>query len=215
MKPVSRHIAIVAIALAGCSGAPGPVRVALDTSQGPIVVEVFPAAAPVSACDFLAYVDAGLYENAAFYRVVRYDNDRGEPQIEVVQGGVQDESKVRGPIAHETTQKSGLKHVDGSLSLARGAVGTGGAAAFFIVIGDQPALDHGGTRNKDGQGFAAFGRVASGMDVVRRIHGMRSDAPTNEPYLRGQLLAEPVRIERATRVDAQSAESAGTCVHSE
>lgn len=172
-------------------------HVALETSIGVIEVELFPDRAPLSACDFLGYVTAGLYEGAEFYRVVRYDNDRGSPKIEVVQGGLQDESKQRAPIAHESTQQTGLKHIDGALSLARGAVGTGGAAAFFIVIGDQPALDHGAKRNVDGQGFAVFGRVVRGMEVARRIHRMKSDAPTDEPYLKGQLLRDPVRIDKA------------------
>lgn len=181
------------------------VRVLLETAAGPIEVEVFPDRAPLSACDFLAYVDAGLYEQAAFYRVVRHDNDHGDPKIEVVQGGLQDESKSRAPIAHESTRMTGLAHVDGALSLARGAVGTGSAAAFFIVIGDQPALDHGGKRNADGQGFAVFGRVVRGMDVVRKIHRMKADAPTDEAYVKGQLLREPVAITRAVRTGAMPA----------
>ena len=155
------------------TGAETGVTVELDTALGSIRVEVFPAAAPLSACDFLAYTDQGLYANASFYRVVRLDNDHGSPKIEVVQGGLPDDAKQLPPIAHETTQRTGLKHVDGALSLARGAVGTGGAGAFFIVIGNQPGLDYGGTRNKDGQGFAVFGRVVNGMDVVRRIHQIK------------------------------------------
>lgn len=180
------------------------VRALFETTAGAIEVEVFPERAPLSACDFLAYVDRGLYQGAAFYRVVRDDNDRGSPKIEVVQGGLQDESKARAPIAHETTRMTGLTHVDGALSLARGAVGTGSAAAFFIVLGDQPALDHGGKRNPDGQGFAVFGRVVRGMDVVRRIHRMKSDAPTDDAYVKGQLLREPVPITSAVRVGASS-----------
>lgn len=175
-------------------------RVRLETDAGSIEVEVFPERAPLSACDFLAYVDAGLYEHAAFYRVVREDNDRGTPKIAVVQGGLQDESKERPPVAHETTQMTGLTHVDGALSLARGGVGTASAAAFFIVIGAQPALDFGGARNADKQGFAVFGGVVRGMDVVRRIHGMKADAPTDDQYVRGQLLNEPVKIRKAARV---------------
>jgi len=178
----------------------GGVRVELATTLGPIVVEVFPRVAPLSACDFLSYVDAGSYKGATFYRTVRLDNDHGEPKIEVIQGGLQDESKGRPPVAHETTQKTGLKHVDGALSLARGAVGTGGAAAFFIVINNQPGLDYGGARNKDGQGFAVFGRVVRGMDIVRRIHQQNANAPTDDAYLKGQLLSSPVVIESAKRL---------------
>jgi peptidyl-prolyl cis-trans isomerase A (cyclophilin A) len=169
-------------------------RVALATRLGTIEIEVYPDRAPLSACDFLAYVADGLYESATFYRVVRLDNDRGTPKIEVVQGGLLDDRRARAPIPHETTQQTGLTHRDGTVSLARAAVGTGSAAAFFIVIGDQPSLDYGGTRNADKQGFAAFGRVVRGMDVVRRIHRMPADAATDEPYLAGQLLSEPVAI---------------------
>jgi peptidyl-prolyl cis-trans isomerase A (cyclophilin A) len=177
------------------------VRAALNTEFGEVIVEVFPAAAPLSACDFLAYVDNGLYRGASFYRVVREDNDRGSPKIAVVQGGLQDESRERAPIAHETTEQTGLKHVDGALSLARGAVGTGGGAAFFVVIGNQPGLDFGGARNSDRQGFAVFGRVVRGMDIVRRIHQMKEAAPTDDPYLQGQVLAKPVTIKQARRLD--------------
>lgn len=179
----------------------GGVRVELSTELGRILVEALPNAAPLSACDFLAYVDGGLYSGAAFYRVVRLDNDHGSPKIEVVQGGLQDESKGRPPIAHESTDKTGLKHVDGALSLARGAVGTGGGAAFFVVIGNQPGLDYGGERNKDRQGFAVFGRVLEGMDIVRRIHRMKGDAQVDDAYMKDQLLAKPVKITRAKRLD--------------
>jgi peptidyl-prolyl cis-trans isomerase A (cyclophilin A) len=178
------------------------VRVELETELGRVLVEVLPSVAPLSACDFIAYTDAGLYEGAGFYRVVRLDNDHGTPKIEVVQGGLMDESKERVPVAHESTQKTGLKHVDGALSLARGDVGTGSAAAFFVVIGNQPGLDHGGTRNKDEQGFAVFGRVVEGMDIVRRIHGMKADGPVDDAYLKDQLLAKPVVIKHAKRLDA-------------
>jgi peptidyl-prolyl cis-trans isomerase A (cyclophilin A) len=190
--------AIVASSSQSAAPAAG-VRATLETPLGAIEVEVFPHVAPLSACDFLYYVDAGLYESAAFYRVVRKDNDRGTPNIEVIQGGLQDEAEERAPIAHESTKQTGLQHVDGTLSLARGAVGTGSATAFFIVIGDQPALNYGGARNEDRQGFAAFGRVVRGMDIVKRIHRSSATALTDEPYLKGQLLSEPVPILKATR----------------
>jgi peptidyl-prolyl cis-trans isomerase A (cyclophilin A) len=173
-------------------------RVAIETRFGTIEVEVYPQRAPLSACDFLAYVTGGLYEGATFYRVVRVDNDRGTPKIEVIQGGLPDDAQHRPPVAHETTQVTGLKHVDGALSLARGPIGTGSAAAFFIVIGAQPARDFGGERNADRQGFAVFGRVVQGMDIVRRIHALPANTPTDEPYLKAQLLSEPVAITRAT-----------------
>jgi peptidyl-prolyl cis-trans isomerase A (cyclophilin A) len=208
MQSLVSRFAIAAIAVISCAQAAdqeqvtsSSVRAVLDTELGEIVVEVFPRAASLSACDFLAYVDSNLYRGASFYRVVREDNDRGSPKIEVVQGGLQDASKELPPVAHETTQQTGLKHVDGALSLARGVVGTGGGAAFFVVIGNQPSLDFGGARNNDRQGFAVFGRVVRGMDIVRRIHQIKEAAPTNDAYLQGQVLAEPVVIKDARRLD--------------
>jgi peptidyl-prolyl cis-trans isomerase A (cyclophilin A) len=179
--------------------APAPVTVTLETSLGSIDVEVYPARAPLSAGDFLRYVDRGLYAGAGFYRVVRRDNDHGRPVIEVVQGGLLDESKALPPVAHETTSETGLRHEDGTVSLARGAAGTGGGAAFFICIGPQPGLDFGAKRNSDGLGFAAFGRVVHGMDVVLRIHALPATGKADSEYVRGQILAEPVRIIRAVR----------------
>lgn len=197
-----RILSLLLLAASASLAAAEPgVNVVLDTALGPIRVEVFAQAAPLSACDFLAYTDKGLYSDASFYRVVRLDNDHGSPKIEVVQGGLSDDAKGLPPIQHETTQQTGLKHVDGALSLARGAVGTGGAGAFFIVIGNQPALDYGATRNEDKQGFAVFGRVVSGMDIVRRIHQIKDAAPTDEAYMKGQLLAKPVAIRGAKRLD--------------
>jgi len=194
-------VGCVATTAAQTTPSPERVRATLSTDLGDITVAVFPKAAPLSACDFLAYIDEGLYRNASFYRVVRSDNDRGTPKIEVVQGGLPDDAKQRPPIAHETTRMTGLTHNDGSLSLARAEVGTGGGAAFFIVIGKQPSLDFGGARNKDGQGFAAFGRVIEGMSVVKRIHAIKDAAPTDDEYLRGQVLANPVAIKDAKRID--------------
>ena len=119
--------------------------------------------------------------------------------ISVVQGGVLDMEAAPAGIAHETTASTGLRHVDGTLSIARTQPGTGSAAAFFIVLGDQPSLDFGGMRNPDTQGFAAFGKVIGGMEVVREINAINADAPTDDNYVRGQILAEPVRF-RAKRV---------------
>ena len=116
------------------------VTVTLETTAGPIDVTVYPERAPVSAGDFLRYVDQGLYDGGAFYRVVRADNDHGTPRIEVIQGGLQDESRALPRVAHETTRDTGITHLDGTISLARGAPGTGSGAAFFICVGDQPAL---------------------------------------------------------------------------
>lgn len=178
----------------------GTVSVVLETTMGEIEIAVDLDQAPISAGDFLRYVDEGLYEGAAFYRVVRRDNDRGAPTIEVVQGGLVGDTEPLAPVSHETTETTGITHRDGVISLARGEPGTGGGAAFFICIGDQPSLDFGGMRNPDGHGFAAFGQVTRGMDLIRAIHTMPSGAPAPNEYVEGQLLDEPVKILKARRV---------------
>ena len=176
------------------------VTVILCTSLGDIELVVYPQKAPLSAGDFLDYVDRGLYQGAAFYRVIRPDNDAGSPVIEAIQGGLLTESPPTEFIAHESTQQTGIKHLDGTLSLARREVGTGTAAAFFIIIGDQPSMDFGGSRNADMQGFAAFGRVVKGMDVVRAIQEIRETSDEG-PFVKGQKLSNPVAIESVKRKD--------------
>jgi len=199
VAPRSQSAATELPAESPASATPPPVVVTLATTAGVIDVEIFTDKAPVSSADFLRYVDEGLYESAAFYRVVTAANDRGTPKIEVIQGGLRDETRVLPPVAHETTEQTGVRHLDGTLSLARGRAGSGSASAFFICIGPQPALDSGATRNLDRQGFAAFGRVVRGMDIVRKIHAMPADGPAETEYMRGQMLTEPVRIVRAAR----------------
>jgi peptidyl-prolyl cis-trans isomerase A (cyclophilin A) len=199
LKKTMLLFAVILAALSGKAAAVPPVLVTLVTSAGEIDVEVNVASAPLSSADFLRYVDGGLYEGGAFYRVVRKDNDHGTPRIEVIQGGLLDEAKALAPIDHESTRVTGLRHLDGTISLARGPVGSGSAAAFFICVGDQPALDFGAQRNPDGQGFAAFGRVVRGMNVVRKIHGMAAGSSSDSEYTKGQMLTEPVTILRAVR----------------
>jgi peptidyl-prolyl cis-trans isomerase A (cyclophilin A) len=159
-----------------------------------------PDRAPLSANDFLRYVVAGAYDDGRFFRVVRPSNDRGHPPIDVVQGGTRPGSAQAGPVAHETTAQTGLHHLDGTVSLTRDAPGTGSGAEFFICVGDQPGLDFGGKRNRDGQGFAAFGRVSAGMDVVRRIWSMDATGKSDDSYTVGQILRSPVPILSARRL---------------
>jgi peptidyl-prolyl cis-trans isomerase A (cyclophilin A) len=207
----AKSLLVASLLIVGCTTVvERPVVVTLATAAGEIDVQLFTKEAPLSSADFLQYVDRGLYDGAAFYRVVNQANDRGTPKIEVIQGGLLDEKRALPPIAHETTARTGIRHVDGTLSLARGAVGTGSARHFFICIGDQPAIDFGGKRNPDGQGFAAFGRVIRGMDVVRKIQAMPADAPAESEYMKGQMLSPPVVIEKAFRVRARATSSAGT-----
>lgn len=161
--------------------------------MGAIEIEVYDTQAPVTANNFLRLVDGGYLDGATFYRTVSPANDNGSPVISVIQGGLGETGSPFPPIAHETTRETGVTHGDGTISMARAAVGTA-SSEFFICIGEQPALDFGGERNADGQGFAAFGRVVKGMEVVRAIHAMPADAPTDEEYVRGQLIEQPVVI---------------------
>ena len=144
-------------------------KVQMKTELGDIVVEINTLNAPVTAYNFLDHVESGTYENSIFYRVVRLDNQPdNDVKIEVIQGGVFTEIKIdrMQPIIHESTNITGLKHLNGTLSMARMEPGTA-STEFFICVGDQPELDYGGKRNPDGQGFAAFGKVVSGMGRVR------------------------------------------------
>ena len=174
-------------------------RVRLDTEAGQIVVELYPDKAPGTVTNFLRYVDDKRYDGATFYRVVRGDNQANNSvKIEVIQGGLRDDStRALPPIAQETTQKTGLKHLDGTLSMARGKPNSE-SSEFFICINDQPELDFGGKRNPDGQGFAAFGRVIEGMDVVRKIQ--QSETATSASANVSQMLKAPVQIRTARRI---------------
>jgi peptidyl-prolyl cis-trans isomerase A (cyclophilin A) len=178
--------------LLGC-GTRNP-HVLIETEQGDIRVEVFAQAAPVTAANFLRYVDEGRFAGAFFYRVVTMANQpENAVKIEVIQGGLgfQESENRLPPIPHETTAETGILHTDGTLSMARSAPGSA-SSEFFICIGDQAALNLGGERNPDGQGFAAFGRVVEGMEVVRAIQQGAAD---------GQMLREVVRILNVRRLD--------------
>lgn len=201
MKLAGRLLAAAALALAsaGAAAQAAPVRVRMDTGDGPIVLELYPDRAPRTVANFLAYVDRGLWRGASFYRSVSPANDHNPATISVVQGGLDRDDAPLPPVPHETTQSSGLRHVAGVISMARGAAGTAGDD-FFICTADDPALDYGGARNPDGQGFAAFGRVVEGMDVVRRIHDAPRDRAGADPYVRGQRLLHPVAITGVVRV---------------
>lgn len=153
-------------------------RYIVETEIGNIILEVYPEQAPVTVNNFKKYVERGVFEGASFYRVVRMDNQPNDSiRIEVIQGDFTGKEHYFPTIAHETTEMSGLKHLDGTVSMGRFKVGTT-AAEFFICIGDQPELDYEGKRNPDGQGFAAFGQVLEGMDVVRKIQSGETDHQT-------------------------------------
>ncbi|MCA1758379.1 MAG: peptidylprolyl isomerase, partial [Bacteroidales bacterium] len=136
-------------------------KVEFQTPMGKIVMKIDTVHAPVTAKNFLAHVEKGTFNNAVFYRTVRPDNQSNNSvKIEVIQGGLfsDEEIEKHTGISHETTKETELKHLDGTISMARNEPGTA-STEFFICIGNQPELDFGGKRNPDGQGFAAFGKV--------------------------------------------------------
>lgn len=173
-----------------------PVRVLLQTELGDIEVELDAKHAPATTDNFLRYVDAGHYNDGRFHRTVKLHPDN-QPnnviKIEVIQAGVNPEKSKDNfsPIKLERTSATGLQHKDGVISMARSAADTA-RSDFFICIGDQPELDFGGKRNADGQGFAAFGKVVKGMEVVRKIH--------QSPY-KDQVLTPPIKIIKAKRLN--------------
>jgi len=169
------------------------VLVRLETALGTIDLEVDVERAPATAENFLRYVDAGRYDGGRFHRTVRPDTEvRNDVPIEVIQAGVAPERENEDfpPIPLERTRDTGLRHVDGALSMAR-AEPDSATSDFFLCLGEQPSLDFGGARNPDGQGFAVFGRVVRGMKVARAIQ----TAPAE-----GQALTPPVVILSARRV---------------
>jgi peptidyl-prolyl cis-trans isomerase A (cyclophilin A) len=189
---MGRELLVVAGMLLGGQGDTGNVTVVLRTTMGDITLQVDADHAPKTAANFLRYVDGGYYDGGRFHRTVRLDNQPGKKVlIEVVQAGPSPTPAREGfpPIALERTKDTGLRHVDGTVSMARDGPDSA-TSDFFICIGDQPELDFGGKRNPDGQGFAAFGRVVSGMDVVRKIQRAPAD---------GQSLTPPIAMSAARR----------------
>ena len=175
------------------------VKVKLETELGNIEIILYQGKAPVTVKNFLRYVDAGHYNQGSFFRVVRYDNDNGSPKIEVIQGGVKEATDLYAAIKLESTEQTGILHKDGVLSMARDKPNTA-QDSFFITIGEQPSLDYSGTRNKDGQGFAAFGKVIKGMDIVHKINAIKKAKVSESAYTKNQILAEPVKIIKASRL---------------
>lgn len=166
-------------------------RVVIETDAGSIEVELDTRRAPITAANFLQYVEARFYDASSFYRTVTAGNQPDNAiRIAVIQGGVDGTRDSRAAIPLERTSQTGLRHLDGLISMARNGPDTA-TSEFFICVGDQPELDFGGRRNPDGQGFAAFGRVVKGMDVVREIH----QRPAT-----GQRLTPPVRIKTVRRL---------------
>lgn len=174
------------------------VRVKLVTEQGTIVLALYPDRAPITVANFLAYADKGLMKGGSFYRTVSPKNDNNPATISVIQGGLGDAGQRLPPIPLEPTKRTGIRHTDGVISMARDTPGSA-TSEFFICLGDNPSLDYGGARNKDGGGFAAFGKVLEGMDVVRAIHAAATQTRADDPYMKGQMIGKPVNILELSR----------------
>ncbi len=184
------------MALVSCHAAQNPdtLRVVIQTQAGDIEVELYPRQAPRTVAAFLSYVDSGFYKRSCFYRVLNEENQAtGTDPSELIQGGIWRTNHGKAVslpgVPHETTQQTHILHTDGVISLARQAPGTA-TTEFFICIGEQPGFDYGGHNNPDGQGYASFGKVIRGMDVVRAIYGM----PEND-----QSFTPPVPIKNIKR----------------
>ena len=171
----------------------------IETDFGPLQIELYPDKAPVTVSNFLRYVDENRYDDFHFYRVVHMGNQpSNDIKIEVIQGGLGfDKHPIElSPITHETTKKTSIKHENGTISMARLEPGTA-SSEIFICINAQPELDYDGKRNPDGQGFAAFGKVVSGMDIIREIQLMPSE---------DQMLINKVNVKSTTRLKKNHAE---------
>lgn len=176
---------------------PATVKVALTTAQGRIVLVLEKDRAPITTANFLRYVDQKRFDGVFFYRA---SNAPGFPDVGFLQGGTaSDVKRTLPPIAHEPTSKTGLKHEDGTISMARLAPGTA-RGDWIITLGSQPYLDADPTRAGDNQGNAAFGRVIEGLDVVRAIHKGPRGADAANPVMKGEMLALKVKIITARRV---------------
>ncbi|MBD0823015.1 peptidylprolyl isomerase [Aestuariibaculum marinum] len=177
------HIIVVCLLLVLSCKKEKHTMIEIETELGTIIAELYVDKAPKTCANFLKYIEQGAYKDARFYRTVRLDNQlQSEVKIEVIQGGIDSEDVMFEPVAHENTNETGVLHEDGTLSMARYEPGTA-TTEFFICLGNQPELDYGGKRNPDGQGFAAFGKVVQGMDIVKAIQQLKDE---------DQMLIEPV-----------------------
>ena len=178
-----------------------PVLIIFETELGKITMEVDLVHAPITGENFLKYVDGKFYDGGIINRAVRPDNTiRHDVEIQVIQFQI-DPRRNREqfpPIPMERTSVTGLKHVNGVLSMARNGPDTA-TASFSITFVDQPEMDFGGKRNADGQGFAVFGRVIDGMDVVKKIHGSHTLPAGQRGAYGTETLDPPIKILKAYR----------------
>ncbi|MBJ2174878.1 peptidylprolyl isomerase [Aureibaculum sp. A20] len=163
----------------------------IETSLGEIEIELYDNKAPITVQNFLQYVDSTAYNNSSFFRTCTKENEAERTiKIQVIQGGNITEETVRAPIKIETTAETEVLHKNGTISMARSEPNSA-TSSFFICINEQPELNFGGKRNPDGHGFAAFGQVTKGMDVVLKIQSQKN---------KNQQLLEPIEIHAITRV---------------
>lgn len=176
----------------------GLVRVALTTALGTIVLELDSKHAPVTTANFLRYVDQKRLDGTVFYRAMKLSFGGPGPQG-LIQGGTQNDPKrILKPIVHEPTNVTGILHKAGAISMARWAPGTA-TCDFSILLSDMPALDANPGGPGDNAGYAAFGHVVEGMEVIRKIHAAPISATKGEGVMRGQMIEAPVRILTARR----------------
>lgn len=190
------EIAVDAQEVSASTPPPALVHVLMQTSLGDIQIALEEERAPVTAKNFLRYIDAKRFDGMTFYRAMQLDE---EGRYGLVQGGLRGDPKREfGPIAHEAPIVTGLSHVDGAISMAHLSPGTA-SSDFFIIIGDVVSLDGKGT--PEDPGYAVFGRVTSGMDVVRAIMSQPRDPEAGEGVMKGQMLAPQVKVLAVRRVD--------------
>jgi peptidyl-prolyl cis-trans isomerase A (cyclophilin A) len=198
---IGRRTLLGAVGLVAASpvpvlAAPPKPRVAIQTDHGTIIVELEDRKAPITSANFLRYVDAHKYDGGTFYRASKTKGVRGAGSI---QGGPPDRVRRFAPIAHESTRMTRIRHVAGTISMARNAPGTA-TCDFFICASPQPYLDaHPGGKG-DNEGFAAFGGVVQGLDVVKKILALKADGPALYEAMKGQMLKPPVKILSMKRV---------------
>ncbi len=177
------------------------INVVIETDKGDISLELYPEQAPISVENFIQNIKAGLYAGGRFYRASRPDNNLSAKRkvLTLIQGGKNEQQQARAPIAHETSRLTGISHLDGVISMARLDPGTA-SSEFFICIGDNSGLDYGSDRYPEGQrqGYATFGRVIIGMDVVVKIQHLPTGnkAKNADDWFGQQLINDTVVIKR-------------------
>lgn len=199
-QPALRFLFLILTLLPGIAAAqpanrptPGYTRVAIETTLGTITVAVDNRRAPRTSANFLAYVDDGRFDGVTFYRAARR---KSAPELGLIQGGIDtDARRALPPIPHEPTSRTGLRHLDATLSMARPNRPDSAMGNFFITVGPTPNMDARGSYI----GYAAFGHVVAGMDVVKRILAVPTCCGSGP--MRGQMIVKPIRIVRAKRLD--------------